>query len=123
MGMRFVQSNLRLQQEQTYSSSLALEGKMKSLVCLILIFLVDTITSEKYGCPEYDVNFWGNDVDTVHTDDWRACGQVCSLVNNCDYWTYNDHFNNGDEGICYLKSSDAGLRKQEGYFSGAKGCY
>jgi len=84
---------------------------------------VDTITSEKYACPEYDVNFDLNNVATVRTDDWRACGEVCSLVNNCEYWTYNDHFHNGNEGVCDLKSSDAGLEKLEGIISGAKGCY
>merc|ERR1712126_151270 len=102
--------------------TLTLEGKMKSLACLILIFLVNTITSEQYACPEYDVDFLKNDVDTVQTDDWRACGEVCSLVNNCEYWTYNDHMD-GYKGTCYLKSSDVGLQKREGNISGAKGCY
>merc|ERR1712126_92287 len=119
------QSNLRLLQEQTYSSTFTLEvsGKMKSLACLILIFLVNTITSEKYGCPEYDVNFANNDVSRVQTDDWRACGEVCSLVNNCEYWTYDDHAADPTyNGSCWLKSSDGGLTKSEGHVSGAKGC-
>merc|ERR1712198_148748 len=103
--------------------TLTLEGKMKSLVCLILIFLVNATTSEQYACPEYDVNFHGSEVSQVRTDGWRACGEVCSLVNNCEYWTYNDHKHDGNEGICWLKSSDAGLTKSEGDIAGAKGCY
>merc|ERR1712126_164875 len=100
--------------------TLTLKGKMKSIACLILIFLVNSITSEKYGCPENDVNFGEYGVHNLKTDDWRACGQVCSLVNNCAYWTFDDHHD--DPGACWLKSSDADLRKEEGYISGAKGC-
>merc|ERR1712126_169070 len=102
--------------------TLTLEGKMRSLACLILIFLLKTITSEKYACPEYDTNFYGNDVSTVHTNDWRACGEVCSLVNDCSYWTYNDHKDEITRGTCFLKSSNAGLEYSEGDIAGEKAC-
>jgi len=97
---------------------------MKFLACLILIFLVNTITSEKYACPEYDANFHLNDVVQVHTDGWRECGAVCSLVNDCEFWTFDTYSSNSYyDRLCYLKSSDGGLEKSEGVISGAKGCY
>merc|ERR1712126_418404 len=100
--------------------TLTLEGKMKSLAFLTLIFLVNTVTSENYACPEYNVNFAGYDVAVVQTDDWRACGNVCSIVSNCAYWTYE--IDNGCYHCCWLKSSDDGLYKYDGYISGANGC-
>merc|ERR1712136_287410 len=99
--------------------SLTLEGKMKSLAFLTLIFLVNTVTSENYACPEYGVVFSLNDVAWVLTDDWHACGEVCSLVSNCEYWTYNE----GTNRECFLKTSDDGLAKNDACISGAKGCH
>jgi len=91
---------------------------MKSQAFLTLIFLVNTVTSENYACPEYGVAFMYNDVASVLTDDWQTCGEVCSLVSNCEYWSYNE----GSNRICYLKSSDDGLEKNNAIISGAKGC-
>merc|ERR1712126_760162 len=103
--MTFARANIFF---KFFTLTLEVSGKMKSLACLILIILVNTITSEKYACPEYDVQFFGNDVSSVRTDDWKACGEVCSLVCDCEYWTFRD------DKSCFLKSSDSGLRKYEG---------
>jgi len=94
---------------------------MKLLPCLILFVVVNAIPAEKYACPEFDVDFYGYDVNYIEgTVDWHHCGEICLATNDCHYWTYHDSV--GNINGCFLKSSDDGLVKSTGKISGARGC-
>ena len=43
-------------------------------------------------------------------------GEICKLTGGCLYWTYNHQYK------CYLKDSDGGVQKRDGYVSGEMGC-
>ena len=43
-------------------------------------------------------------------------GEICKLTGGCLYWTYNPKYE------CYLKDSDGGVEKKDGYVSGELGC-
>ena len=48
----------------------------------------------------------------------KNTGELCEKSEHCLFWTYN-----AESKSCFLKTSDAGLRKaSSGHYSGNKGC-
>ena len=74
----------------------------------------------QYACPETDLDFSGNDIGQLEPDlgvsTWEECGFICSVFPACGFWTYNK------DGWCFLKSSDAGARPDDGAYSGTRDC-
>jgi len=93
---------------------------MKSLfLALTILLILHGRACETYSCPEYDVAFDGNDISMVRVIEWGSCGQVCTLTTGCNFWTYSGKFHGN---LCWLKSSDSGLKSDGGFISGAKHC-
>jgi len=82
---------------------------------LIIVLLGDLCHG--YACPEYDVDFEGNELSDHQSSGWEECGRSCALDPYCKFWTWNEPLNH-----CWLKSSDAGLQKDPNHISGALGC-
>ena len=76
--------------------------------------------SLQYACPEQNLDFSGNDIGSLSPDagvpDWEQCGVLCNIFPTCSYWTYNK------DGWCFLKSSDGGVRPDDGCYSGTRDC-
>jgi len=73
-------------------------------------------------CPIYNTDLDGNDIDGIslgipNVESWSDCGEICKRVKNCLFWTYKPH-----ESQCYLKTSDMGLRREYGVYSGNRDC-
>ena len=47
----------------------------------------------------------------------KNAGELCEKSGHCLFWTYN-----AEGKSCFLKTSDAGLGKGSGLYSGVKGC-
>eukprot|EP00091_Calanus_sinicus_P000789 TRINITY_DN10730_c0_g1_i1.p1 TRINITY_DN10730_c0_g1~~TRINITY_DN10730_c0_g1_i1.p1 ORF type:complete len:105 (+),score=26.04 TRINITY_DN10730_c0_g1_i1:83-397(+) len=80
---------------------------------------------DTFSCPEVDIDFMGNDGDTVHDiGSWEDCATICTLQFDCKYWTWvhTDNDNNGSRHTCMLKSSMTGVRYLPGFYSGPSGC-
>eukprot|EP00091_Calanus_sinicus_P025056 TRINITY_DN9357_c0_g1_i1.p1 TRINITY_DN9357_c0_g1~~TRINITY_DN9357_c0_g1_i1.p1 ORF type:complete len:113 (-),score=20.07 TRINITY_DN9357_c0_g1_i1:121-459(-) len=72
----------------------------------------------RYACPEFNVNFDGDDIDYVHdVSSWHECGIMCNLVPACKFWTWNTETHR-----CKLSSSDYGLEYHSQAISGQTGC-
>lgn len=93
-----------------------------------------------YFCPEYDVDFVGNDIAyAAGTNSWQSCGEfsfftysnstmvlkcpkilgdICKFtVENCKVWTWDR-----EAAMCLLKSSDSGYQRRNGTVSGEVCC-
>lgn len=57
--------------------------------------------------------------DKLPVDSDVACAQVCSHVPACQWWTVG--IEDGDK-MCWLRSSDKGLRAMPGFSSGRQSC-
>jgi len=65
-----------------------------------------------------NVNYYGNDVDMLgYVSSWQDCGEICLHDSVCGFWTWVEAAQQ-----CYLKTSDEGLEKQHGQYSGVRGC-
>merc|ERR1711951_753 len=94
-----------------------LKSAMKSILTLAAWSLL-VMKASSYSCPEVNVDFYGADLEEVHgVTSWQNCGQICELISNCAFWTLNSK-----KATCYTKSSDGGLRHQNGHISGVRGC-
>ena len=118
---------------------------MHLLVMVVMILGLMVTSGEAYNCPEYGLDFGGNDINDVpygipSVNSWNDCGkdqllsktsmepatislslsagQICQLVSDCRFWSWY-----GPGRYCYLKYSDNGVRQLNGQYSGAKGCY
>merc|ERR1712236_22446 len=94
--------------------------------------LGDEAAAPSYSCPENDINFYKNNIQTIKDPSltWHGCGELCEKKAGCSHWTIHhcipDLMNGecwpfGTE-VCNLKTSDGGLEKKKGYTSGARGC-
>merc|ERR1711894_209386 len=97
-----------------------LENKMKLFIFAILL-TISLAEKNDWPCPSEDVNFSGHDVERVDgVDSWSECGQICNVYPNCKYWTYEPSGPHGHG--CWMKSSDNGMERKNGYISGEKSC-
>jgi len=83
----------------------------------------ETTTESKYGCPEMDVDFMGNDIFVIQDVlKWEDCAAFCLEIKDCQFWTLDDKGLHGPAHRCLPKTSDAGYRHFEGHISGVRGC-
>ena len=104
---------------------------MKSSYTLVLLAICLITTRVRgYSCPEDGVDFNGNDISDDYfqianhdydmsftfTNLLKNTGELCEKSNNCLFWTYKA------DKSCFLKTSDAGLKRSSGHYSGVRGC-
>merc|ERR1712117_104120 len=86
--------------------------KMRHLILISILCVLGVAQDPpRYSCPEVDVNFHGNTIDTVHDVlSWEDCGTICSLTSSCLFWSW-DYSHEKYLNDCYLKDSDDGFDK------------
>merc|ERR1712150_61074 len=88
---------------------------------LLSLGLAQDAEQPRYACPEIDMGFYGNDITMVQTSSWEDCGTMCGLTNGCLFWQWGSESSNHPL-ECWLKTSDAGLEKADGWIAGDTGC-
>eukprot|EP00092_Neocalanus_flemingeri_P088287 GFUD01111540.1.p1 GENE.GFUD01111540.1~~GFUD01111540.1.p1 ORF type:complete len:117 (-),score=15.46 GFUD01111540.1:192-542(-) len=103
---------------------------LKTIILLLLV--ASTIA---WRCPEYSLDFKGNDITAVSgVQSWDECASHCYENLACSHWTWGvpngekrreternrspGYYNNR----CYLKDSDIGGRRAGGFISGSVAC-
>merc|ERR1712126_120221 len=74
--------------------------------------------SPRYSCPMLDIDFHGHDLDLFRgIGSWQECGHICLIAPDCKFWTWHSA-----DGVCFIKSSDAGMVTIAGCISGEREC-
>ena len=77
-----------------------------------------TTKNDNVRCPDYNMDYYGYDIELHYTQSWEKCGYFCQLNAHCKYWTWRK-----DNHACWLKSDNEGItNNNENTISGSNPC-
>merc|ERR1711872_1088912 len=82
--------------------------RMRFATVSLLLLSLGTLPISAWNCPEYSVDFRGNDFQCFkEVESWETCGELCLGDTKCTHWSWH-HRNFPDPAqqlLCCLKES------------------